>query len=198
MSPDILGWTASAVFLTRLVPQPVRLLRTGVPDGVSPMAALNGVVGDLGWLVYGVGVGLVPVWTVAGVSLVPCLLMAVLLARSTTVHDVLGAALWSGIVMTAWALGALGTVLGISVLVNNGPQVWVAVRSRNLVGLAPATWMIAIADASLWGAYGVATGDGALFGYGTALTASALVILARIWWTRRAAGAAFALAADVA
>lgn len=62
-------------------------------------------------------VGLAPVWAVAGVSLVPCVLMVVLLVRSTTVCDVFGAALWFGIVITAWALGALGTVLDISVIV---------------------------------------------------------------------------------
>ena len=187
MSPDVLGWVASAVFLTRLVPQPVRLLRTGVPDGVSPVSAMNTFVTDCGWLAYGLMVGLVPVWAVAVASLGPCALMVVLLARRTTARDVVASTAWLAVVLGATAAGALGAVLGISVVVNSGPQVWVAVREHRLDGLSPATWLLAIADASLWGAYGVATGDGALMGYGSVLVASALVILTRIWWTRRVA-----------
>ncbi len=154
MSPDVLGWIASAVFLSRLVPQPARLLRTGVADGVSPMAALNAVVTDLGWLVYGLVVGLVPVWAVAVVSLFPGFLMVTLLAKRTTGSDVLGAALWLGASLAAWRFGALGALLGISVMVNNGPQVWVSLKESDLAGIAPGAWLIAIADASLWGAYG--------------------------------------------
>lgn len=182
----MLGWIASAVFLTRLVPQPTRLLRTGVPDGVSPMSAMNTAVTDLGWLAYGLQVALVPVWAVAAVSLFPCVLMVVLLARRTTRRDMAGSALWLLVVLVATALGALGAVLSISVVVTNGPQVWVALREHHLDGISPATWFLAVADASLWGAYGVATGDGALMGYGSVLVASSLVILTRIWWTRRA------------
>ncbi|MCZ7535638.1 MAG: hypothetical protein M5T61_06685 [Acidimicrobiia bacterium] len=184
MTPDLLGWLASAVFLSRLVPQPARLLRTGVPDGVSPMSAMNCIVTDLGWIAYGLLAGLVPVWVVGIVSLFPGVLFVVLLLRRTTLRDLLGSAIWTGVIIAAWAIGALGAVLAISVVVNNGPQVWVAVRERNLVGLAPTTWLIAIADALLWGAYGVATGDGALIGYGVVLLVSALVILGRIRLTR--------------
>ncbi len=202
MTPDVLGWVASAVFLSRLVPQPARLLRTGVPDGVSQMSAMNCVATDLGWIAYGLLAGLTPVWVVGVVSLFPGVLVVVLLVRRTTRRDLLGSAVWTAVIVAAWALGALGAVLAISVLVNSGPQVWVALKQDNLVGLAPTTWLIAIADALLWGAYGVATGDGALIGYGVVLLASALVILGRIRFTHRTAlvtpAAPLAVAAPVA
>jgi hypothetical protein len=55
-----------------------------------------------------------------------------------------------------------------------------AIRGSRLEGLAPATWYLALADAGLWGAYGLAVGDPALIGYCAALASAAVVILARI------------------
>ena len=186
MSPDLLGWIASAVFLIRLLPQPARLARTGVPDGLSPLAALNAVIADVGWVAYGLSAHLAPVWSVAAVALVIGVITVVLLAKRTTSRDLLGSGVWAAIVVATASLGALGAVLAASVAVINGPQVWVAIEGRNLTGISPSTWLIAILDASLWGAYGIATRDGALIAYGVVMIASAVVILARIRATRRA------------
>jgi uncharacterized protein with PQ loop repeat len=196
MPADVLGWIASIAFFARLFPQPVRLARTGVPDGVSPLGALNAAVSDIGWILYGVGAALVPVWGTAAVALVPGIWTVVLLRRSTGRRDVVGGLVWLAVILLAWRTGAMVTILGLSVLVNQGPMVWTALRQNRLDGIAPMTWMLALADASLWGLYGVAVGDAALMGYGLVLFTSAVVILARVWWTRRAA--AFEIALDPA
>ncbi len=185
MSPEVIGWVASAVFLCRLLPQPIRLARTGVPDGVSPLAMMNAALSDIGWVLYGLSAGLAPVWVVALLALPPGIWTIVLLRTRITRRDVLGASAWLAVIVIAWATGGLVALLGMSVLVNQGPQVWAAVRSNELDGIATTTWFIALADASLWGGYGVASGDVALMSYGVVLFASASVILGRVWWTRR-------------
>ncbi len=188
MSPDALGWIASAVFLARLVPQPMKLRRTGLPEGLSPMAAMNGVISDVGWVLYGFSAALVPVWAVSVASLVPTVATLVLLlvtTRRVPRPDLVGSGIWLLSVAMAWQLGALVTVLGLSVVVNHGPQVVAAVRERDLRGISTTTYLLAIADAVLWGAYGLAVRDPALLAYGGVLIAASGVILARIWWTRR-------------
>lgn len=188
MSPEVIGWVASAVFLCRLLPQPLRLARTGVPDGVSAMAALNSAISDLAWVIYGLAAGLVPAWSVALVALGPGLWTVALLRRATTRRDLVVAGLWLGLIVVSAVTGNLTVLLGVSVFVNQGPQVWAAVRSDDLRGIAPMTWYIACADASLWGAYGVARGDLALMLYGGVLLTFSLIILGRVHLTRRASG----------
>ncbi len=191
MSPEVIGYVASAVFLCRLLPQPVRLARTGVPDGVSPLAAMNGAIGDFGWVAYGLTAGLVPVWGVSVLALIPGLWTVALLRREASRQDLIGASLWIGFIVAAAATGRLGLVLGGTVLVSLAPQLWRVLRSDDLGGIAPATWWIAIGDAALWGLYGVLERDPALMLYAVILVAIAVTVLVRLWWTRtRVAGAA--------
>ena len=181
----LLGWLATFAFLIRLLPQPIRLMRTGVPDGVSPMAVMNIALTELAWLLYGLIEGLVPVWVVSLPALPLGLWTVVLIRRQITRRDLLGSGIWLATIALGWLTGPLAVVLAASVLVNYGPQVVTALRGRRLDGLAPATWWLALADATLWGAYGIAVGDPALIGYCVVLTASALVILWRIRRTAR-------------
>jgi uncharacterized protein with PQ loop repeat len=186
----LLGWLATFAFLIRLLPQPIRLMRTGVPDGVSPMAVMNIALTELAWLSYGLIEGLVPVWVVSLPALPLGLWTVVLIRRQITRRDLLGSGIWLATIALGWATGALAVVLAASVFVNYGPQVVTALRGRRLDGLAPTTWWLALADATLWGAYGVAVGDPALIGYCIILTLSAAIILWRIWRTREEALAA--------
>ncbi|MCU0269238.1 MAG: PQ-loop repeat-containing protein [Acidimicrobiales bacterium] len=185
MDPELLGWLASAVFLVRLLPQPIRLWRTGTPQGVSPLAAMNSALSDLAWLLYGLGAGLVPVWLVAVLALPPGIWTVVLLRRRTSRGDLLLAGLWLATILVAAYTGGLVALLGVSVLVNQGPQVLEALRSDDLRGVAAPTWWIALADATLWGSYGVVVGDAAVVAYGVVLFACATTILVRLWVTRR-------------
>lgn len=180
----LLGWLATVAFLVRLLPQPLRLLRTGVPTGVSPMALMNIAMTELAWLGYGLAEGLPPVWLVSLPAFPLGMWAVILVRRSITRTDLLGSATWLAVIVGSAVAGVLAVALACSVLVNYGPQVYTAVRGHDLQGLAPATWYLALADAALWGAYGYAVHDPALLGYSAVLTLSAAIILTRIARTR--------------
>ena len=175
---------ASAVFLARLLPQPARLARSGVADGVSALAAMNALIGAAAWLAYGLAHTLPAVWIVSVFALIPCLWTVVLLRRRATRSDVLWAGLWVAVLVGAGVGGLLAAALGLGVVVTQGPQVVRAFRSDALEGIAPATWWVSILDATTWGAYGLALGDAALIGYGAVLLLAAIAVLARIRWVR--------------
>ena len=184
MSPELLGWLASLVYLARLLPQPFRLARTGVPVGISTIAAMNAVISDVAWIAYGLQAGLVPVWLVAVIGVVPGVWTVALLRGEIRRGDVLRSGIWLAVIGLAAATGALGVILAASVLVNMGPQVAKAIRSSDLRGLSAFTWLIAIGDGLLWGAYGAVVDDQALVGYGVVLVTSALIVLVRMARTR--------------
>jgi uncharacterized protein with PQ loop repeat len=201
MSPLLLGWLASVVYLSRLLPQPVRLVRTRLPEGVSTVAAMNAVISDAAWVGYGLHAGLVPVWLVAALGVIPGVWTVVLLRDQIRRRDLVRSGIWAAVIAVAAVLGALGVILAASVVVNMGPQVAKAIRSSDLRGLSTATWLIAIGDGLFWGAYGWVVEDGALVGYGVVLVASALIVLGRMASTgslRRRADASSAPALDPA
>jgi len=175
---------ASAVFVARLLPQPARLARLGVADGVSALAAMNAVIAATAWLAYGLVRALPAVWIVSLIALVPGLWTVALLRRVITRSDVLWTGLWVAVLIGAGAGGWLAAALGLGVVVTQGPQVVRAFRSHSVDGLAPATWWVSILDATTWGVYGLALGDPALMGYGVVLLTAAVLVLARIQWVR--------------
>jgi len=187
MSVTTLSVLASAVFLLRLLPQPVRLFRSGVAEGVSPMAAYNAVLVAFAWLYYGIEQRLVVVWLVSVLALIPGLWQSALLVRRTRKVDVLGAGAWALALVVAFAVGHFGALLGLGVIVSTGPQVVEVLRSDDVSGVATATWWISILDAALWGLYGVALGDGPLIGYGVILVVCSVVVLVRLAVVRRQA-----------
>jgi len=185
VSETTLAVLASAVFLLRLLPQPVRLFRSGVAEGVSPMAAFNAVLVAFAWLYYGLEQRLPVVWIVSVLALVPGVWQSALLLRRTRRVDVLGAGAWALALLVAFAAGHFGAVLGLGVVVSTGPQVVEVLRSDDVSGVAPSTWWISILDAVLWGLYGVALGDGPLIGYGVVLSTCSVVVLVRLAVVRR-------------
>ena len=180
-----LSIVASAVFLIRLLPQPARLWRTGVTAGVSPIAAANAVTAASAWTVYGLVRGLFVVWLVSFFALVPGVWTVVLLRRRFGRRELFLAAVMPSAYVLAGVLGVLGAAIALSVLATSGPQVWRAIRESDLRGIAAATWFVAIADATLWGAYGIVISDRALQGYAVVLLTSAAIVLGRIAWTNR-------------
>jgi uncharacterized protein with PQ loop repeat len=184
---DVLGWIAVVTFVVRLIPQPVRLARTGIPDGVSPLTALNVALTELAWFIYGLSQGSVPIWIVSLPSFPLAMWTVVLLRRQTTRRDLIGAALWTAVIALAWLGGMLGAVLGLAVIVQFGPQVWVALRTDDLQGISPNAWRLSILDACVWGAYGITITDYALIGYASTLIVFAVIILVRVRQTRSTA-----------
>ena len=136
------GIVATAVTFVQIVPQIVRLLRTGRTEGVSPVWAAVGMTINLGWLTYVVEQKFwvtIPSIVAAVVSFAVALY---LLYRN-------GADLRAGLLMSAAVavasvgiqMGAgwtvLGTVLGLSNGLYLGPSVIAAWRSHVPVGVSP-------------------------------------------------------------
>ena len=155
--------------------------------GVSPLAALNALVSAGAWFAYGLSAGLPVVWGVSIAAMVPGVWTVVLLRRDTTRSDLLGASSFVAVLCASAAVGRFSLALAVGVLIISGPQVWRAVTQRDLRGIAPATWWVALADATSWGAYGLVVDDPALKGYAIVLFASAVVVLARLRWVQMAA-----------
>ena len=182
---DLLAIAASVVFLIRLLPQPIRLARSGVAAGVSPAAAMNAVVSAAAWIAYGLVQDLPVVWGVSVLALIPCTWQAVLLRREVGCRDLVAVGGFVAALLVAAALGVLGVALAGTVLVTTGPQIRRVLREHDLSGIAPATWWVAIVDAVTWGAYGLAVSDAALIGYFVALLSAAVIVLSRLAWTAR-------------
>jgi uncharacterized protein with PQ loop repeat len=186
-SVDALGLLASVVFLVRLLPQPVRLARRPqVVAGVSALAALQAVVAAGAWVAYGLDRGLPVVWGVSVAALVPCLWQLALVRRVVAGRDLAWCGGFVAVLVAAWFGGLFAVALSLTAAVTLAPQVRTAVTEHDLSGLAPATWWVAIVDASVWGAYGLAVGDRALLGYFAVLVTASVVVLGRIAWTGRA------------
>ena len=156
-----LGWIGTLLFVVRLLPQPLKLRRSGDTDGVSATAFVNATVSDSGWFFHGVAHGLAPIWCSSLVAVPIDLWTLWHLRRQVGARAVLSGVAWTVALVVAAVAGgrlAFGVVLAASVAVNHAPQVWTALRSHSLSGLAPATWWFGLADAVLWGTYGLAEG----------------------------------------
>lgn len=175
-----LGLLASLLYLIRLVPQPIRTLRTGQVAGVSGLAALNTLISDGAWLCYGLVAAVVPVWLVSIPAIAASALTVALLRRTIGRGDLAVASLWAALVVACAAGGVLTLALAATVLVTCGPALWSAYSHRHPVGLSRSTWWLAIADALAWGSYGVAIGDRALELYGVVQLLTAVAILVRL------------------
>jgi uncharacterized protein with PQ loop repeat len=192
----ILAVAAALIFLARLVPQPLRTLRTGRVEGVSALAAMNSCVADAAWLTYGLWAGRPAIWLVSIPAVVLSGGTSLVLRRSVARRDLLIAAGWAAVVAAVGVIGlsALTLVLAGTVVVTCGPTVWSAYTSKSPVGLTAWTWWLAAADASTWGTYGLLIGDTALELYGLVMGATAAALLWRLRATRTVRMAATAAA----
>lgn len=187
---EVLGWVGGLLVVVRLLPQPWHTWRTGAVHGVSGTALANNLVSDVGWTAYGLAAGLTPLW-VAGAATVVVDVLTIALARSAVGRRAVASGLaWAAVLALAWVGGGavvFGTVLGVATVVNHAPQVATALRSSDLSGLHPATWWLSLADAGLWGGYGLLVGDLGVVAYGVVLGMAGSIVLGRIAWTRRVA-----------
>ena len=188
MAPDVLALVASTIFLIRLFPQPIRLARTHDAAGISTLAALNAMVGNGAWLAYGLSAHLPAVWLVSVAATIPAIWMVALLRKQCRGLDIAGVTVWVAVLIGGWLLHIFAGALAMNVVVNQGPQVWRAIRSRDLTGISAATWWFSIADAGSWGLYGLVIGDPALKLYCVVLLGSAIVVLGRLEWVRLTPG----------
>ena len=186
---NLVGIVATAVTFVQIVPQIVRLLRTGRIEGVSPTWAAAGLTINLGWLAYVIHGGF---WVT-----IPSIVAAVssfglalwLLYRNGADLRV---ALWMSaavaVASVAVQLGAgwtvLGTVLGLSNGLYLGPSVIAVWRSHVPAGVSPLTWMLTVLEGLKWGFYGVLVFSGPIVVYGTTAVLLAALVLLRLWTAR--------------
>ncbi len=180
---------------TFLAPQVIRLLRTKDTAGVSATMAALGALSCIAWAIYGVAVGAWPLIVTGGLAgaeyLGLCFLMvrarhpfrraAAMTVASTAgiltvmvIAETIGQGMWSG----------LGAALNVAVIAQYAPAVVEAHRAPTTTGIALGTWAIVGMNGSLWGLYGVLSGDLALVGYGLALLAATVGVGVAVVRTR--------------
>jgi uncharacterized protein with PQ loop repeat len=82
------------------------------------------------------------------------------------------------LIIGGWSVA--GVAIGLCYGLQLAPAVIAAFRTRDLSGVAPATWMIAWAEAAIWLVYGLITVDVALLSGGGSGLLMASIILTRL------------------
>lgn len=186
---DIAAIAATILAVASLVPQIRKLRRLGSAEGVSPTWAALGAATNVAWFAYLFHEAL---W--ASVP-APFLMTGFYAAtfyyvhragkafgRSALASAAWGAALFVSLVVGGWTF--LGLVLGGSYVVQVAPSVWAAYRTRRPSSVAPATWIIILVEAALWGLYGWYHSDVAFLLFSGTAAAASLLILGRYAATR--------------
>ena len=170
------------------IPQARKLLRTRRTDGVSVTWAAISATVNAWWGVYGVAIDDYSIVPVSAVSVVAYVAIAVgvvrfssVTPRTSVVPSAGAVAAVSTIPLIALALDdwtSAGIVLGALYGVQLSPAVFAVYRAVDVSGVALATWVIAFAEATLWGVYGFAGADAGLVTLAaTGVVASSLVLV---------------------
>lgn len=188
----IVAATISTV--TFLVPQIVKLVRTGDSAGVSATWPALGFVTNVGWFTYVINQELWAATLAPFVTLVSYAVTLWALARTgrdlraSTIRGVAWTAVLVGsVVFAGWT--ALGVVLGLSYGVMLAPSIWTAYRTVDPSGISPGTWWIGVAEAFLWGYYGMFHADRGIVTFGIVGLIGCSLMLFRYYSTRQLAEA---------
>lgn len=176
------------------MPQDRKLLRTKRVAGVSVTWAAVSVAVNGSWAAYGIGVGQLAIVPVSIISVGAYAVIGVTVVRYSPAPAVqlVGRAAPAALVVTVIPVLALvlggwstaGIVLGALYGVQLSPAVAAVYRVADVSGVSLATWLIALAEAALWGIYGLAGVDlGLITLAGTGIVMSSLV-LARLFLRR--------------
>lgn len=176
----VVGTMLAAFFL---VPQTISLVRSGDSAGVSPTWAAFGVVTNLAWVAYLVDAGLPMATAAPAIATVCYLLVLKSLALLTTSFwwSATGLAYLVAVVAVGGmgGIAALGMVLLVAPALQLAPQVVSVIREPLPSGPSPTTWILAVLEALIWGAYGLIAGDIPLVGYAIVTTIGSMVVLVR-------------------
>lgn len=181
---------ATLTTITFLVPQIVKLVRTGDSAGVSSTWPALGFVTNVGWFTYVISQEL---WTATLAPFATFLSYAVILWALRRTGRELRSSLGRGVTWTALLVATtliagwttLGVVLGLSYGVMLAPSIWTAYRTSDPSGISPGTWWIGSAEAVLWGYFGLFHADRGIVTFGIVGVIGATLMLARYYATRR-------------
>ena len=194
---NLVGIVATAVTFVQILPQIMRLIRTGRTEGVSPAWAAGGATINLGWLTYVIEGRFwvtIPSIIVAIASFALALYLLYRNGASIRAGLLMSGAIAVASVAIQQAAGwtALGTVLGLSNGLYLGPSVVAAWRSHAPVGVSPLTWWLTVLEGLKWGFYGVLVEAVPIMVYGSTAILLALLVLLRLWVARDRIEAALA------
>lgn len=172
-----------------LLPQIVKLVRTGDSDGVSTMWPALGFVINVGWFVYLIAQEL---WASIFAPFFTFLAYAVTMwavgrtGRDLSTSYLRGAA--AAVLLTATALlgtwETLGVILGLAYGVVLAPSTWTAYRTSIPSGISALTWWIGLVEALLWGYYGWFHSDRGIITFMVVGVIGAGLMLIRFYTTR--------------
>lgn len=175
--------------VTFLIPQIVKLVRTRDSEGVSSTWPALGFVTNVGWFAYVIAQAL---WVAIVAPFVTFISYGVTLwALARTGRDLTGSSLrglaWAGLLSATTVIAgwdALGVVLGLSYAVMLAPSIWTAYRTPDPSGISPGTWWIGLAEALLWGYYGLYHADAGIITFGVVGIVGCSLMLVRYHTTR--------------
>jgi uncharacterized protein with PQ loop repeat len=181
-------------------PQVARLWRTRSVDGVSAGWAVMSIVNNAWWTAYSIASknwALLPVSSLSfvGYSAVLVALVrfhpdrrALMSVASGSLAVGVAAIPAAALVTRDWL--AVGVVLGVLYGAQLMPAVVTVYRSDDVTGVSAPTWVMAMVEAALWLAYGLATSERAIVVFSVAGLIPATAVLAavaRAWWQAQAA-----------
>lgn len=183
---------ATASTITFLVPQIVKLVRTGDSSGVSTTWAGLGFVLNVGWFTYLIARSL---WASIFAPFSTFIAYGVTMwalgrtGRNLTIGYIGGSV--AAVVLATIGLvggwGVLGVVLGVSYGVVLAAPVITAYRTAVPSGVSALTWWIGLVEALLWGLYGWYHSDAGILTFTVVATIGSSLMLARYYATRRRA-----------
>ncbi|MGF1617070.1 MAG: PQ-loop domain-containing transporter [Acidimicrobiia bacterium] len=142
-----------------LLPQIVKLVRSGDSDGVSTTWPALGFVINAGWCIYLIAQALwvavfAPFFTFLAYGVTMWALLRTGRDLSTSyLRGVVATTLLTAVaIIGGWEV--LGVFLGISYGVVITPSIWTAYRTSIPSGISALTWWIGLVEALLWGYYG--------------------------------------------
>lgn len=181
---------ATALGGAMAVPQAWKIARTRSARGVSGVWAAISMTVNVWWGVYAIGVDDIAIFPVAAISVMAYLVIALAVLRygsdrrTATVAMMLASSAAIGLVpVVALTLGgwtAAGVVLGALYGVQLSPAVVAVYRAADVSGVSVATWVLALAEAVLWGVYGFAQIDPGIVALAVTGTAASTLVLARL------------------
>ena len=185
---------ATALGGAMAVPQATKIVRTGRIDGISGVWAAISTTVNAWWGVYAIGVADWAIFPVSAISVTAYLVIAVAVLRHTHRSRLRVAAAMvaasiaiASVPLLALAIGgwvAAGLVLGALYGIQLAPAVVAVYRAHDVSGVSAATWVLAWAEAVLWGVYGFARVDAGIVALAVTGTAMSSLVLVRLFARR--------------
>lgn len=182
---DIAVIVATLLAWTSLVPQIVRLGRTGNANGVSTTWPAIGLVSNAAWTAYILSQEL---WAAAPSTAVMVIFYLLVFRALAGTGVRLGRPIARGVMWTLILAGtgiiggwsALGLLLGWSYVIQLAPAVWSVYRTDRPTGVSAPTWILIVVEALLWGFYGWWFSDIPIIVYAAVGVVAGCTILVRL------------------